>query len=156
MPELTKIVSVKLGRDPDEDSNSVESFVIKKLKSELEKQVSLHVASEIKFQLNCFNDKATGKDNLESALSSLTNNIEVAKIYNEKEALFTEAIESSDYLKLLKIYNRKSLASQISSIFGLQKDELAKMVLRLVNSEYKEEVKQALKPYFGDFAEKIA
>lgn len=156
VPELTKIVSVKLGRDPDEDSNSVESFVIKKLKSELEKQVSLHVASEIKFQLNCFNDKATGKDNLESALSSLTNNIEVAKIYNEKEALFTEAIESSDYLKLLKIYNRKSLASQISSIFGLQKDELAKMVLRLVNSEYKEEVKQALKPYFGDFAEKIA
>ena len=56
----------------------------------------------------------------------------------------------------MKIYNRKSLASQISSIFGLQKDELAKMVLRLVNSEYKEEVKQALKPYFGDFAEKIA
>ncbi|WLP93446.1 DUF4435 domain-containing protein [Psychrobacter sp. M13] len=156
VPEVTKIVSVKLGRDPDEDSNAVSNFVINRLQSEFEKQVSLHVASEIKFQLNCFNDKANGKDNLESALSSLTNNIEVAKIYSEKEALFTEAINSSDYLKLLKIYNRKSLASQISAILGLQKDELAKMILRLVNSESREEIKQALKPYFGEFSDKIS
>lgn len=155
VPEMIEIVSVRLGRNPDEDSDAVASFVINKLQLELKKQVSLHVASEIKFQLNCFNDKATGKDNLEIALSSLTNDIKVARIYSEKEALFTEAIESSDYLKLLKIYNRKSLASQISGIIGLQKDELARTVLRFANSESREEVKQALKPYFGDFAEKI-
>jgi energy-coupling factor transporter ATP-binding protein EcfA2 len=156
VPEMIKIVSAKLERNPDEDSDAVASFVINRLQSELEKQVSLHVASEIKFQLNCFNDKATGEDNLKVALSSLTDNIKVDKIYSEKEALFTEAIESSDYLMLLKIYNRKSLASQISGIFGLQKNELAKMVLRLVNSESKEEVKQALKPYFGEFSNKIS
>lgn len=155
VPEVTKIVSIKLERNPNEDSGAVASFVINKCKSEFEKQVSLHVASEIKFQLNCFNNKAIGKDNLKSALLSLMNNINVAEIYNEKEKLFTEAIESNDYLMLLKIYNRKSLASQISGIFGLQKDELAKMVLRLANSESREELKQALKPYFGDFAEKF-
>ncbi|MFZ3143508.1 DUF4435 domain-containing protein [Psychrobacter glacincola] len=155
VPEMIKIVSARLGRNPDEDSDAVASFVINRLQSELKKQVSLHVASEIKFQLNCFNDKATGEDNLKMALSSLTDNIEVDKIYSEKEALFTEAIESNNYLQLLKVYNRKSLAHQVSAVLGLKEGELAKTVLRFANSESIEEIKQALKPYFGDFAEKI-
>ena len=152
---MIKIVSARLGRNPDEDSDAVASFVINRLQSEFEKQVSLHVASEIKFQLNCFNGKAIGEDNLKMALSSLTDNIEVDKIYSEKEALFTEAIESNNYLKLLKVYNRKSLAHQVSAVLGLKEGELAKTVLRFANSESIEEIKQALKPYFGDFAEKI-
>lgn len=155
VPEVIKIVSNKLARNPMEDLNAVASFVINRLESELEKQISLHVASEIKFRLNCFRDKTIGKDSLKTALVSLIDSIEVEELYNEQEALFNEAVEANNYLQLLKIYNRKSLASQISTILGLSRGELAEFVVRLVNGESKVEIQQALKNYFGDFADKI-
>jgi len=156
VPEIIKIVSGRLERNPEEDSSAVESFVINRLKSELGNQISLHVASEIKFKLNCFNDNENGKKDLKTALLSLMDSIKVEELYDEKEVLFNEVINANNYLQVLKIYNRKSLASQISVILGLSKGELAEFVVRLVNGESRTEIQQALKAYFGDFADKIA
>lgn len=155
-PEVIKLVSKQLERTPEDDIDSVSQFIFKKMQSELETQVSLRVASEIKHKLNLFNEKAKGKENLKSALQSLLNEVNVDYIYDINNKIFSEAVERKDYLLLLKIYNRKSLASQISSCLGLAKDKLAELVVRLANGQKNEEVTQALLPYLGDFAGKLS
>jgi tRNA A37 threonylcarbamoyladenosine biosynthesis protein TsaE len=156
VPEIIKVVSTRLARDPDADCQSAAEFVLNKINSELEYQISLRVASEIKFRLNSFNEKSKGKNALREALSSLSESIDVDGLYNESEALFNQAVNEHDYLLALRIYNRKSLARQLSSHLGLAHGELAEFVVRLANSENRSEIKSALKGYFGDFGEKIA
>lgn len=156
VPEIIKFVSQRLARDPDADCQASAEFVLKKISSELENQISLRVANEIKFRLNCFDEKSKGKDALQNALSSLCESIDVSALYSESEALFTQAVNENDYFLSLRIYNRKSLARQLSNHLGLAHGELAEFVVRLANSEAKLEIKNALKGYFGAFSEKIA
>lgn len=156
VPEIIKVVSQRLARDPDADCQASAEFVLKKISSELENQISLRVANEIKFRLNCFDEKAKGRGALRDSLTSLCESIDVSSLYAESEALFNQAVTENDYLLALRIYNRKSLARQLSNHLGLAHGELAEFVVRLANSEEKLEIKNALKGYFGDFSEKIA
>ncbi len=155
-PEIIKLVSERLARNPDEDVTNATDFVIGRISSEIEKQVSLRVASEIKYRLNCFDENATGKEPLKVALSDLASSIDVDSIYTENDTLIRNAVNNKDYLSILKLYNRKALAKQISSNLGLAHGELAQLVVRMANSSDGQVVKQALKPYFGAFAEKMA
>lgn len=155
-PELIELISKRLARNPNNDIESVKSFVISRVNSEIENQISMRTASEIKFRLNCYNDKAVGKEALREALNDLSLNINIEEIYNQNASLFMNAVESQDYLSILRLYNRKSLARQISSHLGLAHGELAELVIRLANSADGAIVRRCLKPYFGDFAEKMA
>ena len=155
VPEIIALVSEKLVRDVEADQKSVEEFVMKKISSELENQVSMRVASEIKYRLNCFNEKAKGAEGLKEALNALAESIDVDGLYNESESLFKEVAESNDYLMTLKLFNRKSLSSQVSQHLGLSHGQLAEFVVRMANSKDGDNIKQALRPYFGGFTEKI-
>lgn len=155
VPEIIKVVSTRLERNPEDDCRVSIEFVLNKIKSELENQISLRVASEIKFRLNCFDEKAKGKNALSNALLSLSESININSLYSESERLFNQAVNDNDYLLALRIYNRKSLAGQLSKHLGLAPGELAEFVVRLANSESGVEIKNALKKYFGAFGEKI-
>ena len=150
--EILKIVSQCLARDANADFQAVSNTIFQRLQDELETQVSLRVASEIKFQLNMFDEKQKGVAALTSALQSLTKGIDVGAIYSQTYAEFNTAILKKDFESLLSIYNRKSLSSQASSALGLANGELPEMVVRLAKGKGREEVANALKKYFGNFA----
>lgn len=156
VPEVLSIVSQRLMRNSEADQESVKDFVINRISSELENQISMRVASEIKFQLNFFDEKAKGLEALKGALQSLITDISIDELYEESRALFTNAVEGKDYLLALRLYNRKSLASQVSKHLGLAHGELAELVVRLANSDSRALIKEAIKPYFGEFSVKIA
>jgi len=156
VPEIISLVSQHLFRNPDDDIKLVMDFIVKKIKSELDVQISLRVANEIKYQLNCFNDKAKGKSALNAALANLVSGIDIDSLYQESQNLFHQAVEKKDYKLILQLYNRKSLATQISKHLGLSSGELAGIVVRMANSNSGDSVKEALKPYFGAFSDKIA
>lgn len=156
VPEIISLVSERLVRNPEDDIKSVEEFVIGKISSELENQISMRVASEIKFKLNCFNEKAKGAEGLKQALDELTSNINIDDLYDESLSLFNQAIEGRDYLLALKLYNRKSLSSQVSKHLGLSHGQLAELVVRMANSDGSSGVKNALRSYFGEFSRRIA
>ncbi|WP_368909356.1 DUF4435 domain-containing protein [Proteus penneri] len=155
VPEVITLVSEQLVRNPDQDLQSVKDFVFRAISSELDTQISLRVASEIKFMLNCFDEKAKGIDGLSNALNLLTSNINVKELYNESLSLFKNAVEKCDYLLALKLYNRKSLSSQVSKHLGLANGQLAELVVRMVHNESGESMRKALRPYFGEFSSKI-
>ena len=154
--EILQIVSQRLARDADADFKSVSDTIFSRLQGELETQVSLRVASEIKFQLNLFDEKQKGAAALMSALQSLANGIGVEVIYSQTLAEFNAAISSKNFESLLSLYNRKSLSAQASGALGLTTGELPEMVVRLAKGECRVEITNALKKYFGNFAPYLA
>jgi hypothetical protein len=70
--EVIQIVSEHLLRDIDADFQSVSDAIFLRLKGEIEAQVSLRVASEIKFRLNKFDENKKGCVALNNALYQIT------------------------------------------------------------------------------------
>lgn len=153
--EVLEIVSNRLARDPAEDFQTVTETVFTRLKGELETQVSLRVASEIKYQLNMFDVSQKGASAIEKALESLVEGIDVNQIYSDTNALYKKVIEDESYEDLLSLYNRKSLSSQVSNALGLASGSLPETIVRLAKNDCAEQIKNALKPYFGNFQEYI-
>jgi hypothetical protein len=90
------------------------------------------------------------------ALSTLISNIDTNNLYEESKSVFETVVENNDYLGLLKVYNRKSIPSQISKHLGLSGGGLAELVVRLACGSKTEEITLALKPYFGNFQNNMA
>ncbi|APR03145.1 DUF4435 domain-containing protein [Thauera chlorobenzoica] len=154
--ELLALVSTRLARDENADFLSVSSAIFKRLQSELETQVSLRAASEIKFQLNMFDEKAKGAAALTSALESLAGKIDAGAIYNQALSELNLVLSAKNYEGLLSLYNRKSLSTQASSALGLANGELPELIVRLAKGECRNEITQSLKKYFGNFAPYMA
>lgn len=149
--EVIKIVSKRLARDPAADFQQVSSEIFDRLQKELDTQISLRVASEIKFQLGMFDQNTKGESALTNALGALVHGIDVKHLYSVLSGSFAQILASRDYEKLLSIYNRKSLVNQASGALGLKSGQLPELVLRLARGESREEIRSALKKYFGNF-----
>ncbi|CAN8140206.1 putative AAA domain-containing protein, AbiEii toxin, Type IV TA system [uncultured Thiomicrorhabdus sp.] len=154
--EVLKIVSNRLARDPEADFQAVSKTVFSRLQGELDTQVSLRASSEIKFQLNMFNDGQKGAEAIDAALQSLVTQIDVDKIYSDANELYVSVLETKNYDELLALFNRKSLSSQVSTALGLANGSLPETVVRLAKGDCKEDIIHALKPYFGNFQQYMA
>jgi energy-coupling factor transporter ATP-binding protein EcfA2 len=153
VPEVLAIISAQFSRNLSDDFNKVSKFIFTKMQTELETQISLRAAAEIKYKLNLFDEKTKGSQGLANALTELISNIDTNSIYEESKVMFESIIEEKNYLQLMRVYNRKSMPSQISNLLGLSGGGLAELVVRLACSDKAEEITQALKPYFGNFQE---
>lgn len=154
--EILEIVSNRLARDPAADFTTVSSVVFKRLQDELETQVSLRAAIEIKFRLNNFDEKAKGSGQLRTALQTLVGGINVGSIYSDSEAEFQKVLTENDYEGLLGLYNRKSLSAQVSNALGLANGSLPELVVRLARGDCRIEIIQAVRKYFGNFEQYLA
>lgn len=153
--EIIGLVSQRLARNVADDFSRVSSFVFSRLSQELEHQISLRAASEIKFKLNLFDAKAKGSQALTTALGTLINGIDVNDIYADCKSDFDAIIAKKDYESLLKLFNRKTLASQVSTALSLSNGSLPELVIRLAKTDCRDEIATLLKKYFGNFAQFI-
>jgi hypothetical protein len=149
--EILEIVSKQLARDVNTDFQAVSATVFARLQGELETQASMRAASEIKFRLNTFDESARGAAGLTTALQNLAAGINVNAIYSQSLAELNAVLASKSYDKLLEVYNRKSLSSQVSTALGLAHNTLPEFVVRLAKSEHREEITNSLRKYFGNF-----
>ncbi len=154
--EVLEIVSNRLARDPSADFQAVSTTVFTRLQGELDAQVSLRASSEIKFQLNMFNDDRKGAQAIDAAVQALVAGIDVKKIYSDTESLYVNVLQTKNYDELLALFNRKSLSSQVSNALGLANRSLPETVVRLAKGDCKKDITFALKPYFGNFQQHMA
>jgi len=154
--EVLQIVSMRLARNIADDFQAVSNSIFDRLQSELETQVSLRVASEVKFRLNLFDEKRKGATALTAALQSLTDGIDVSCIYTQTLAEFSAVIDLKNFEGLLSLYNRKSLSAQAGHALGLANGELPELVVRLARGDCRIEITNAMKKYFGNFAPHMA
>jgi len=149
--EVLEIVSKRLARDHRVDFYNFSSSVIDELSRELENQVSLHASSEIKFLLNTFDDRSKGLHRINSKLLGLCNMIDVYKIYTDTEEKFKSALLLREYNEILRLYNRKKLPIRFCNTLGLNNGELPELVIRLVRTEERANIINAVKKYFRNF-----
>ena len=154
--EVLAIVSTRLARDITSDFNQAVAHIFKQLTTELETQVSLRVIAEVKFKLNCFDASARGAIALSNALQQLTDGIKIPALYSQFHFEFQTVICSNDYRGLLRLYNRKSLPTQIGNALGLKAGELAELVIRLARTDARTDISAAIRPYLGAFATIVA
>jgi len=154
--EVLEIVSNRLARDHTADFQTVSNTIFSRLQAEIDTQVSLRVSSEVKFQLNMFDASQKGASNINGVLQALVGNIDVNQIYTDTNNLYGNVVQNKDYEQLLELYNRKSLSSQVSNSLGLANGSLPETVVRLAKGDCKEEITNALKPYFGNFQQHMA
>lgn len=150
--EVLALVSARLARDATADFDQAVVQVFRQLRTELDTQVSLRVIAEVKFKLNCFDASARGAAALSTALQQLTKGIDVPALYAQFDGEFKTVISATDYRGLLRLYNRRSLPTQIGNALGLKAGELAELVIRLARTDARTSVAAAIKPYLGAFA----
>jgi len=153
--EILEIVSNRLGREAHQDFQNISDTIFSRLSGEIETQVALRVNDEIKFLLQMFDTSKRKEAEIQNSLNDVVSNIDVNKLYSENKQLLQGILQQRNYSDLLAVYNRKSLASQISPALGLLNGSLPETVVRLSKSDCGEVIKNALKPYFGNFQQYI-
>ena len=108
-----------------------------------------------RFLLNMFDANKKGAEEISNELQRMVSEINVQQLFLTQKDRFEQIIADKNYNELLAIYNRKTLASQASEALGLAKKTLPETVVRFARGNCKESIKDALKPYFGNFQQFI-
>lgn len=150
--EILEFLCKKLARDFTQDFPNVKKHVFKQLQGELENQITLRSASELKFQLSRLEDNVRTENELLKSFERLQASLNVKDIFETNKNLFEGVIKENNFEMLLKVYNRKSIASQISTFLDLKNGGLVTTILRYAKTDDSHEISECLKKYFGDFS----
>ena len=133
--------------NPDETVEKVKSFVFKEFVKEQDVQLKELCSRQIVFQLQQYaKPTGNGLQDLKDALSTTIGQIDVDQIYATNKTMIDTILYTNDYQKLLFIYNRKSLASRVSAIFGLAgPNKYPDFVLKLLKTNKREAILGALR-----------
>ena len=144
---LIRIVAEYMALNPDETVEKVKSFVFKEFVKEQDAQLKELCSRQIAFQLQQYaKPTGNGLQDLKDALSTTIGQIDVDQIYATNKTMIDTILSTNDYQKLLFIYNRKSLASRVSAIFGLAgPNKYPDFVLKLLKTNKREAILRALR-----------
>lgn len=155
VPEVLRVVAQKMNLPVDETIKQAKSLIFQRLQDELENQISLRVANEVQFRLNKFDGKTKGQQNIKQEVERVAQSVDVVALYADAKTQFQQVTNNEDYLGVLRLYNRKSLANQISELFKLTKNELPHHILRLTQGENAEDLRQAFLSYLPSLGEHV-
>lgn len=151
LPEMVKIACEALEHDYEEKQNEITSKIVESLQKELDVQISKRVSGEIRHKLLSYNDKANGLEKIKSSYNLVTGSVDIDKIYATVSHEFDNAITSKNYLKMLRLYNRKSLLTFAGEVLGLKKGEYVNLIMRISKNRKMEEVLLVLSRYLPTF-----
>jgi len=144
---VIRVVAEYLARDPDETVQDVLRYIREALIRELELQISSMAERRIQYLLGAFSRSSKDKAGLSNALDVTLKSIDVDAIYEECRVEFEKAIAAESLDELLRVYNRKSLATRISGLLGLGKGEYEKLLVRLMKGPKRRDLVTALQKY---------
>lgn len=121
------------------------SIVISEMTRDRETLISSLTAAKVERRLKNFDAKARGKEELGTALSSLTSSIKVDSIYDETASEVNRVIEERNYAEALRLYNNKGLLGKIEPLFGFARKGMPELVKRLASEKEEGEVLSALR-----------
>lgn len=145
--QLLRLVATNQVLDPDNIVAQATAFIADELKKELELQACNHAEREIRHRLGMYTKSDHTEQALKDAFTATIGAIDIAATYASSRALFQKALDSGQLMEMLKVYNRKSLPDRISTVFGLKNGEYPGVILRLIKSDRKNEVVNAIRPH---------
>jgi len=104
--------------------------VLELLSKNRENVVSQLCARELEGAFRQFESKAKGEAALKESFQNVCNLVDPNKVYQKWDAEIGDVISAGDYVRALRYYSNKGLASQLGGIFGTSLRELLLRKLR--------------------------
>ncbi len=137
--------------DPDIVVTRTADMLRTALAKDIERQSSLRTMRSVENRLRKVDAKQLGADAIQAAISAAVADIDVQTIYNQNFSLYQRLVSEGTLDEILRYYNNKGLVQNISSIFELGRNGYEKLILRMLNSEEREEVLAGLRQYVPEF-----
>lgn len=151
VPEVLQIVNGILGYQDESRVEAVKKYVIdERFKNEINRQVCESVVAELKYRLSIATISKKNEEEAKSTLNTLLETLSYDEIRTQQEAKFTSIGISGDYKEILKIYNRKSLASSIGHFFGMDNKGYCEFVIRQLKANRGNEIMDAIALYLPE------
>ncbi|WP_198960054.1 AAA family ATPase [Synechococcus sp. BO 8801] len=138
--QVLSCVGQVLARDPAETVRAVTEYVSRSLTAEIELQVTQSAARRIRYHLSCFSPLSNDRAGLQAGVDALLATLDITAIAADAEARFRAALQNQRLDDILKIYNRKSLADQVSTCLGLKHAEYRELVFRLAKDSQSSDI----------------
>lgn len=143
---VLRIVAEHLALNANDVVGKVQNYVFSEFVASKDVQLKELCSRCISFKLQQYvKPKGNTLQDIKDGISNTIQTIEVDKIYREYEQQIDEIIAKNDYLKMLSVFNRKSLHKNIAGFFGLTSSGYPNLVLNLLKTEKKKEIVNALK-----------
>lgn len=117
------------------------------LSKDVERQASLRTCRVLENKLSRIDNKSVGLDAIKLTVAETLGGIDVERLFTENSELYTNLTESDNLDEILKYFNNKGLLSSICTTFELGKNGYEKLVLRMLNSEKRDEILNGLRKY---------
>lgn len=148
IPEVLEVVNGIYGYNDTLKIEEVKEYIIEeRFEKEINKQILESTISEIKYQLSSFVISNKDEESAKEALDDLMSIVNFDTIKQEKEQMFRDVLESNDYQKVLRVFNRKSLSKSVGHFFGINDNAYCDFVLRQLNTDKDKEIIDAICRY---------
>lgn len=117
------------------------------LSKDVERQASLRTFRALENRLSRIDNKSVGLDAIKITVTETLAEIDVDVLFAESLDLYNNLTKSNVLDEILKYFNNKGLLSNICSTFELGKNGYEKLVLRMLNSEKRDQILNGLKKY---------
>lgn len=146
--ELLDVVSQLQGYKDRTGVNLAKSYIMeKRFQPELQKQIRSAAIAEIKYQISVLDISGSDDTDIQNTIANFFSGINFGKIKQPFEERYTSAYDSRDYKSVVKIFNRKSLKDSIGHFFGITDKDYCDYVVRQLNGNNANLIKDALRPY---------
>lgn len=155
LEEVVRTVARRMMQSEDRVFETVRENVIRLFERDLEAQALLHARHRLRRKLEYMIDRRHASvDELAHHIETLTDGIDVRRLYADLCGDFRKYVRTADYNEVLRVYNQKSMLSQsrVTQLCGLTNKEA---YLNLVLSMFKENrsdadrMRKAIRRCFG-------
>jgi ABC-type cobalamin/Fe3+-siderophores transport system ATPase subunit len=145
--KVLRLVAVNQHLDPDSIVNSATHMARTLLRKEIKRQASLRTYRVVENNLRKIDTKSVGFTAIKSSVANATSALNINATYADNFNLYKRLARSGTLDEILKYYNNKGLVQNVCSIFELGRNGYEKLVLRMLNSNDREQVISGIQQY---------
>lgn len=149
--ELVRFMARHQGKDNNAVFDMVKEFVIRtKFQNMINKQICQSVVAQIKYKLSSAEISMKNDKEAKASLDNAFHSINYDTIKSEQEKRFNDALESKNYLEILKIFNEKGIAKSIGTYFGIENRSYCAMVIDIMRGEKRDDMVALFSKYLPE------
>lgn len=143
--ELLSVINSIMGFTDASRIDAVKKYIMRdRFAPQVNHQICNAIISELKYRLSTADIVGKDEGEVKQSLADIYGGIIFEEVKANKESIFNEPLASSDYAKVLAVFNYKSLSKSVGHFFDLKDSEYCDFVIRQLNSSRAEEIKASI------------
>ena len=145
---VVRALAKRVGEDPDDVFTAVRKYVIEeRFEKVLESQIRAATVSEMKRELSAIDVVGTNDEQARESFEENVRAVNYAKEHARQRERFYDVVKTGAYDDVLRVFNEKGLATTVGHFMGVDNKSYPQKVISLLDSDCKDEILNALRPY---------